>query len=179
MGAWFMPGFFHKSGGQWRLLSVTESPSLLRFDPVGVDPAGAATARTDANACLLVRVAGQERWAALVAEDAALLHNGARVAACLRVLEHRDALALGGGPSLFFSTEEPARVETFTADAPVACPRCRGEVRPGDAVVRCPSCGVVHHEAGDRRCWTYCEFCALCPQPTALDAGLRWTPEEL
>jgi Prokaryotic RING finger family 1 len=173
-----MPGIFAKSDGQWRMHPVGASPSLLRLEPVSVEPC--ARLEPGANdACLLVRVAGHDQWAALVADDAEVHHNGTRIAAGLRTLEHRDALALGGTTPLFFTTEESAHVETFEAAAPVTCPRCRGEVHPGDAAVRCPSCGVMHHEAGDRNCWTYAPTCALCSQPTALDAGLRWTPEEL
>lgn len=174
-----MPGIFHQCDGQWRLLPLAASPSLLRLDPVGVEPSASIGVPAGASQCLLVRVAEQAKWAALVAEDSNVRHNGARVAAGLRVLQHRDALALAGAGSVFFTTEELAHVETFAAASPLACPRCRSVVRPGDAVVRCPSCGVVHHEAADRNCWTYAQACALCSQPTAFDAGLRWTPEEI
>ena len=172
-----MPGIFAKSDGQWRMHPVGMSPSLLRLDPVSVEPN--ARLESNANACLLVRVAGHEQWAALVDEGADVLHNGARIAAGLRILEHRDALALAGAAAMFFTTEALAHVELFADAAPVPCPRCRSDVRQGDPMVRCPSCRVVHHEVTDRNCWTYAPTCALCSQPTALDAGLRWTPEEL
>lgn len=177
-----MPAVFHKRAGRWCLAPVDASPSLLRLDPVSVTPSAATDLNSAADACLLVRVDGHNRWAALVAGDVALRHNGVPVAARLRVLEHRDALALDGlegDGALFFTTEELAHVEPFAGAEPVSCPRCHRHVHPGHAAVRCPSCGVVHHESADRNCWTYAEVCALCSQPTALDAGLRWTPEEL
>lgn len=172
-----MPGIFAKRDGQWRIHPVGMSPSLLRLDPASVEPS--ARLESSANACLLVRIAGGRQWAALVADEPRVHHNGTRIAAGLRMLEHRDALALAGAESLFFTAEEPAFIEPFAATAAVTCPRCRGEVHLGDNAVRCPSCGVMHHETVNRNCWTYAPTCALCSQPTALDAGLRWTPEEL
>ena len=186
-----MPCIFHNSEGRWRLLPVATSPSVLRLDPLRVEPA--APRATASDSFLLVRAAAPARpaqWALLVAGDADVRHNGMPVSAGLRVLEHRDALAFAGATratgaaagaaaeAVFFTTEELAHVETFAGTESVSCPRCRSELRHGDAAVRCPSCGVVHHEATDRNCWTYAPACALCSQPTALDAGLRWTPEE-
>ena len=176
-----MPGIFHKIDSEWRLAPVVASPCLLRLDAPSIEPFDAAHQGFVKHACLLVRVAGRNKWAVLVAGDVAIRHNGVRVVAGLRILNHRDALALEGCGSLFFTTEELAHVEAFDGAASVSCPRCRLEVLPGHASVRCPSCGVVHHEAPDRdrNCWSYSENCALCTQKTALDAGLRWTPEEL
>jgi len=174
-----MPGFFHKLGAQWRLASFAATPSLLRLDMVSVEPFDGTTLSPSANTCLLVRVAGPNRWAALVAGDAAFRHNGIAVAAGLRILEHRDALALDAGGSLFFTTEELAHIESFGEAEPVSCPRCRSDVQQGDAIVRCPSCRVVHHETAERNCWSYSDACACCAQATAFNTGLRWTPEDL
>jgi hypothetical protein len=175
-----MPGIFHNVEGAWRLAPVVAPCSLLRLDTARIKPFDAAHPGFAPPACLLVRVAGPNKWAALVPAGAAIRHNGVPVAAGLRMLAHRDALALEGGDSLFFTTEEPAHIEVFAGPA-VPCPRCRLEVLPGDASVRCPACGVVHHESPDRGrpCWSYAEACSLCPQTTALDAGLAWTPEDL
>lgn len=174
-----MPGIFHRLGGQWHLTPVVGSPSLLRLDPMSIESPALKPVARATNECLLVCVGGQNRWATLVADDAGLRHNGTPIAAGLRMLEHRDALAVDGGEGSFFTTEELAHVEAYAGSAAISCPRCRSHVSAGDAVVRCPSCGVVHHEMADRNCWTYAEACALCSQPTALDAGLRWTPEDL
>ena len=49
--------------------------------------------------------------------------------------------------------------------------------------VRCPNqrCGAWHHQdaAQSLDCWTYGPTCNLCGRSTQLDAGFRWTPEEL
>jgi hypothetical protein len=90
-----------------------------------------------------------------------------------------DFLNPAQGAPVFFSTEEAACIETFTGTGSVTCPRCRTAIVPGQPVVRCPDCGVVHHEVADRNCWTYAKTCALCAQLTALDTGLRWSPEAL
>jgi Prokaryotic RING finger family 1 len=173
-----MPHVFYKDNDKWRVAPVV-SPGLLRLDPVGVEATAVPGLRSPAKACLFVYIATQNKWGVMVGADMAVRHNGVPIKAGLRMLEHRDALAPEAGTLLFFSTEELARVEPFAGAAAVACQRCRGEIRQEDAAVRCPSCGVVHHEAADRNCWTYAETCAMCPQPSAPDAGLSWSPEEL
>jgi len=45
--------------------------------------------------------------------------------------------------------------------------------------VRCPQCGVWHHQSDELPCWVYSSSCSLCDHPTALDAGYRWIPGEL
>lgn len=121
---------------------------------------------------------GKEAWLLLAAPGQALV-NGQPVWLGLRVLRDRDEIQFTGGGSLFFSTESLARVMDFPgAPKQVFCPRCRDRIEPGPAV-KCPACGVWHHQLGDRPCWTYAETCALCPQPTALNAGFQWTPERL
>lgn len=173
-----MPHVFHKDNDKWRVVAAV-SPGLLRLDPVAIEPTEWPALRYPVKTCLFVHIATQNKWGVMVSADMTVRHNGLPIKAGLRLLEHRDALAPEAGTLLFFSTEELARVEPFAGAAAVSCPRCRSEVRHGDAAVRCPSCGVVHHETADRNCWTYGETCALCPQPSALDAGLRWTPEDL
>jgi hypothetical protein len=60
------------------------------------------------------------------------------------------------------------------------CARCKDEIAPGDKVVRCPTCFVLHHQKQGLNCWTYDKACAVCDQPTALEgACYRWTPETL
>jgi hypothetical protein len=110
-----------------------------------------------------------------------VLHNGAVIApgVGIRVLAHMDCLALESGEVIYFSTEEAARVMPFAGPTGVSCPRCRSEIRAGEPAVKCPGCGVFHHEIEDRNCWTYAPTCALCAQPTPLDHPLQWTPEGL
>jgi hypothetical protein len=103
-------------------------------------------------------------------------HNGVRVAVGLRVLAHGDWLSAAQGAPVFFSTEEAVCVETFVSPESMLCPRCKSEIVAGHAVVRCPDCGMIHHELADRNWWTYAPKCAQCSCPTALDTGLRWSP---
>ena len=80
----------------------------------------------------------------------------------------------------YFSTETTARVEPFPGtDRPVHCPRCKLAIEEGTESVRCPRCAIWHHQSETHPCWTYGERCALCDQETALDAGLRFSPEDL
>ncbi len=118
-------------------------------------------------------------WAVLCGKDAELYVNGELVRIGFRVLRHKDELRLGRGAAVYFSTEETARVASYARDDAPRCPRCAQAIEKGDRSVRCPGCGVVFHELEERRCWTYAETCALCDQPTALDAALRWSPEDL
>jgi hypothetical protein len=150
---------------------------LLSLAPVVVEP---DPARSPARECvLLLRFDGNRRWAAVIPERLVVLHNGQPVRAGLRLLAHRDALAMPDAAAVFFSTEEAARVDAFEGAPGASCPRCRGDLRPGELAVQCPACGVAHHESAERPCWTYAETCSLCSQPTALDSPLRWTPESL
>ena len=122
---------------------------------------------------------GGENWVVLC-DTSAVAVNGVPVTLGIRVLADRDALTAPPVPPVFFSTERLACVESFAgAERPLTCPRCKDPVESGSKVVRCPQCGVVHHQTDELPCWTYAEHCALCPQPTALDGAYRWTPEGL
>jgi len=156
-------------GDEFVLTGERDAPVRRRRTPDG-GPAGTLLLRGDG---------GRQRPFVLVTgRDGPRTHvNGTPLVLGVRVLADRDALRVGQ-VRMFFSTETLPHAETYPADAPeVACARCRSPLRPGDPAVRCPSCGVWHHEAEGRRCWTYDSRCANCDQPTALDTGWRWTPE--
>jgi hypothetical protein len=108
-----------------------------------------------------------------------LLINGEPLASGIAVLRHRDEIRLGGRPPAYFSSERLAQIETYRDTDGPRCPRCAQTISPGDACVRCPSCEVLHHQRPDRPCWTHIERCALCQQPTDLESGLCWAPDEL
>jgi len=100
----------------------------------------------------------------------------------MRVLEDKDEIRTAGAGSLIFSTERRACVEPFPGmDRPAMCPRCGTEIEVNTPAVRCPGCGVWHHQNIDNElpCWTYAETCATCDQPTDLGTDFRWTPEGL
>jgi hypothetical protein len=180
-----MPVIFRKQDGRWVPEQAPGSPerfflaAALLGGPASAGPGPAGSGSVVARAA---RDAGDGRdreWVMLVHDADRVLHNGQRVTAGLRVLAHRDSLAFEGHESVFFSTEEAARVEPFAGAAKLTCPRCRGAIEPGEYAVKCPGCGVVHHQTDERNCWTYSPTCALCSQPSALDTGLQWTPEAL
>ena len=123
-----------------------------------------------------LRAAGAE-WV-LLARPGEVAVNGAPVLSGVRVLRDRDELVLRGGAQFFFSTERLAAIEPFPGAKAIPCPRCREPIEPGTSAVRCPLCTLWMHENEKRKCWTYAPKCH-CPQPTALDAGFAWSPEDL
>ena len=123
--------------------------------------------------------ASQETWVCLEGNEQDVRINGEQLPLGLRVLRHKDEILIAA-QRLFFSTERLARVESFTGAAPAdRCPRCTQPIPAGGAAVQCPACGGWHHQSADLPCWTYTAHCALCDQPTALNADYGWTPEDL
>ena len=104
--------------------------------------------------------------------------NGHPLDAGIRVLRDRDELRVGGRRA-FFSTETLAMVVPFPGERPTLCPRCKLEILPGSPAVRCPQCGIWHHQSEEFPCWLYSSTCTNCDQLTALDAHFRWSPETL
>lgn len=140
----------------------------------------------------LCRCGEQEsQWAVMAPPGTSVRVNGQAVVAGLRVLSDRDEVVVahpGREPlQAFFSTERLACVELFSgSEATLRCPRCKQPVVKDVPAVRCPACGAWHHQIPEgheghtaRKCWTYSDHCALCPQPTALGSGFQWTPEGL
>jgi hypothetical protein len=130
---------------------------------------------------------GERRWVLLARREADVLVNGRPLALGTRVLCDRDEIFVAGtepaeGRRYYYSTEQMARREVFEREtASIVCPRCRQPIAPGNTVVRCPNprCRTWHHQEEGLPCWTYAATCALCDQPTPLEAGYRWTPEGL
>ncbi|MGH7199095.1 MAG: hypothetical protein ACREJB_00715 [Planctomycetaceae bacterium] len=165
--------------------SIAElSGEAYRLSPDGPAALSASDRAAEPAALVLRRVGGTgQEWALLAAADAQVRINGTVVALGVRALADRDEIVFAdadGRPvRFFFSTEQRAGIEPFPGqETPLVCPRCKLEIAAGNPAVRCPACGAWHHQA-ERECWTYAETCCLCHCPTALDAGYRWTPEEL
>jgi len=121
-------------------------------------------------------------WVILARREAQPLVNGTPSRLGLAVLDDRDEIRVPGVPPVFFSTEVLASVQPLPDAAALGhCPRCQQPLAVGHPAVRCPLCGLWHHETGDLPCWTYQPRCAnpACAQATALDAGFTWTPEAL
>jgi len=130
---------------------------------------------------------GEKIWIIMAGKGSAGWVNGRFLQAGVRVLQDRDEVRINHKPSVFFSTEELARVVPFPAGpSPVFCPRCKQPLADGTPSVQCPRCSVWHHslwphndEANSLGCWEYSAACAICDQQTDLHSGFRWTPLEL
>ncbi len=155
-------------GGEDALLTGDDARPVVR--PNGTDERGPGQVR-------LTRSSGGQ-WALLCA-GARVAVNGVPLELGLRVLRERDEIRIGRS-YLFFSEEEQAGVVSFPRDRErLRCARCRQWIEPEDMAVACPGCGLWHHQGDKYACWIYEPTCAGCDQPTSLDAGLRWTPEDL
>ena len=131
---------------------------------------------------LLIRDAAVEResWILLAGAETEARVNGLPLPVGIRVLDDRDEIRVEGAATLFLSMEGLPEVRPFPGERePICCPRCKLEIDRGAAAVRCTACNVWYHQSEEFPCWTYTEACALCPQPTDLGAGYRWTPEDL
>jgi len=182
--------WIRSDAGDWQPTALaTDTCVLTVAGPSSIDAAHDAPAAA-APSVLLRRVAGtsDETWALLAHPSAHLLVNGLHSPLGIVILSDRDEIrwAATDDPSippaaaLFFSTERLAAVAPYPVDGRRgSCPRCKQPLAAGEAAVRCPACGLWHHATETLPCWTYGEHCAACQQPTSLDAGFRWTPEDL
>ncbi len=112
--------------------------------------------------------------------------NGDPVFAGIRILRDRDEILIshahGDSQRLYFSSEHKATIERFDgSDHDVPCMRCHQGISPGSLVVRCPSCGALHHETADVPCYSYSENCAngVCSHSTNMDGEFSWSPDYL
>jgi hypothetical protein len=122
---------------------------------------------------------GTESWALLGGPEQEALVNGLPIAGLgIRVLRDRDQVQLPGGPPFFFSSERLAQVESFPGAAGARCPRCQAAIGPATPAVRCPGCGLWHHQSPEWECWTY-GHCSGCGRAGALGGDFAWTPEGL
>jgi hypothetical protein len=145
---------------------------------VGVKPRGAGKAGLATGLVLRRQGPDGESWLLLAGPSCNVRVNGLPVALGARVLGDKDEVLVGGAGRLFFSTERLVRVEEFPGvEGGGSCPRCKQAISPQCPAVRCPQCGVWHHQSDELPCWTYSPRCALCDHPTELTAGFRWTPE--
>jgi len=128
---------------------------------------------------------GADSGVALLARPGVTVRvNGLPIAGGMRVLQHRDEL-LVARRRYFFSAESTPVVTVFQlaeGDRRPACPICRGPIRDGEQIVRCPGCGRSFHQLGGegkrKTCWTYAAHCRFCRHPTALDGATAWRPEQ-
>ena len=125
---------------------------------------------------------GCENWILYISPQNRVSINGISIDMGIKSLHDRDEIKVGESGPLYFSTETLAQVEEFPGIGKTAqCPRCQQNIDVGDPAVRCPQCGVWHHQNEELNCWTYGPRCAACSeQDTELEnTNFNWTPEEL
>ena len=177
-----MAHIWHESatGGEWKIWPLEKSAQPLPLlCPAKDEAVVAAMEATDSHAVRCTPTA-DGAWLLLTEPGADVRVNGHRLHLGIRLLHDQDHIHLGGHGHYFFSTEQLATVTACPAlGRPVFCPRCKLPLIAGKESVQCPSCGTRHHQDDEKPCWTYDATCAVCGQPSALDAGFRWTPKEL
>jgi len=169
----------------WAPLDSRGRHGVLRLEePEYALPLRAPRATDGPRTATLVRLASDsgEAWVMIAVPGSAVRVNGIVAPAGLVVLDDRDELRVAGSPPLWFSTESIARVEAapVRSGRALRCPRCSDLIEAGTPAVRCPNCGVWHHQNPSRPCFTYENApCAACRVSSELDGGFRWSPEEL
>jgi hypothetical protein len=165
--------------GEWVALIL--EASLFQLNGAMPKRLGMAADVDRTKALLMSTTEGSvHRWVLVAGQKATLRVNGLLPSSGIRVLSDRDQIQLNGN-TLFFSTESLATVVPFPGTGRMLiCPRCQEEILKDTPAVRCPNpqCGVWYHQREDRPCWTYAP-CSLCENPGDLDAGCRWSPEEV
>ena len=179
------------AAGEWQPVALAAEACALPVHGLSLSQHALPPSPTcDGSTAVLRRAqgVGDDAWALLSTSDAAVLVNGLPVAHGIVILADRDEIRFPSpaepteGPAnpVYFSTERLAVVTTYPAGGRRgSCPRCKQSLTAGESAVRCPGCGLWHHATEALPCWTYGEHCAACPQPTTLDAGFQWTPEDL
>ena len=122
----------------------------------------------------------QENWVVVAGHGSGITINGVPLLIGIHVLRNRDEIRWSREGFGFFSSEELASVVDMPAgDRTMVCPRCKQEILPGTPALRCPRCGIWHHQSEQLPCYTYAENCATCTRKTSLDGGYDWIPEEM
>ncbi len=153
-------------------LSSLISGNGNHHSPAGHPAGGVHLLRTDD--------ANLEQWAVLASEECAITINGIPLLLGIRSLKDRDEIRWSQNGSAFFSSEELAAVVNLPSeDRKIVCPRCKQEIASKTPAVRCPRCGIWHHQSEEFPCYTYAEHCATCSRKTSLDSGFDWIPEDM
>ncbi len=170
--------FKNEAGGFTPLVLRGDGAVDLAVEPPRAVQGALAAGAPPAALLLPARRGALGAWVLIANPQAEVRVNGFRLAMGIRALGDRDEIRVGHNPPVYFSREAPAEVQPFPgAERPVPCPRCRLAIEPGEAAVRCPSCGVWHHQLDDRPCYTYAPHCAACGAPAELNGDYRWVPE--
>lgn len=186
------------STGEW--VAMTLNGDAMRLTKDDVYPASIGHDEKTVQDSVFIKSwqhAGEKIWLVMAGKRTPVWVNARLLQAGIRVLQDRDEVRIHQKRSVFFSTEELARVVPFPAGtSPVFCPRCKQPLVVGTPSVQCPRCFLWHHhqqhqqdeahalegledEASSLGCWEYSARCAMCDQLTDLHSGFRWSPSEL
>lgn len=165
--------------GEWAVAALDGVAFALFADGSVSRITQAALGRSDAPVWLFRSGQGDAESWVLIAPGRVLV-NGSAAWVGIRILRDRDEVRMEGGARWFFSTENLAKVEPFPVTRQAAsCPRCKQPIDRETEAVRCPSCGVWHHQSAELPCWSYGTCCALCDQTSEFTNSFRWTPAQL
>lgn len=169
--------------GAWLTCGLTEGTTYA-VKTEGVEPVSDMLSNGRGAVLLAHQGSSQTQWVLVAGPGSRVRVNGRDTELGICTLEERDELLVantsGTGRRYFFATQAASHVEPFPASqASARCPRCRQSLVAGQPAVRCPSCGLWHHQTEVLPCWQYAPACAGCPQITDLNAGYPWTPELL
>jgi len=176
-----MPHLWVKDSGEWTVLELLSDTFALTRDPL--KPVQRRELGTPAEIACMLRcngAGGEHLFVLAPSENTAVIINGIPLASGIRILRDRDELRVGGIERMYFSTESLAVLTRFPGnEQAMYCPRCKREIALQTDAVKCPQCDAWYHQSEEFPCWVYSERCALCDQPSNLDAGYRWSPEYL
>jgi len=166
--------------GIWLRLDRQWTHYPLDRDLIGLGADHAVVPNTQDATALLARKLdkGQSRWALIVRPSGEMVRvNGDRVALGIRALRDRDAIQIGFGERIFFSTDSAPVVAPYAGTAPIPCARCGTDIQPGTPTVQCGRCGAYLHQSQELPCWLCSDRC-LCDRATALSDDNCWIPDE-
>ena len=166
---------------QWAILPLEADAFVLSTNPP--TPARKLPRASESVSKVLLlrrKLADEISWVLVSGREREVRINGLRLSLGIQTVADRDEIHVDGIGSFYFSTESLARIEPLQGGAEnLYCPRCKQLIESGSLAVKCPQCHTFYHQSEELPCWAYAETCALCPQTTNLNAGFRWTPEEL
>jgi hypothetical protein len=166
---------------QWAARPLEGSDANLRALVAGAPENSPTADRVPAEAFLVHADSNSPTdWVLLAGQECGIAVNGLPLSLGIRVLADRDDIRWDPDGSAFYSAEELAAVVPLPeGDRKLFCPRCKQEITPGTPAVRCPRCGIWHHQSEPLPCYTYAPQCATCARKTSLNTGYDWTPEEM
>ncbi len=165
-----------RNGTEWTPTELSgEGLPLLSIIEPGPDERPTGSAPT-----LRCHTSPRQAWTLLAPAGGDLTVNGEPVQVGIRALRDRDVIQVDDRGPVYFSTESLALVTPCPkTERAIQCVRCKTLIEVGSSAVECPRCSAWHHQTSELPCFRYTDNCTLCQQPTDIDAGYSWRPEDL